>query len=198
MSYPEIIINSLHIKLIPLGDCKCGCENKTTIATQTRKAAKIKKGEPQRYCHGHNEPRIGKEHHNYTGGIKIDNGYIKELSYNHPRSAGGYVKQHILIAEKALGKYLPKGACIHHANGSRNSGPLVICQDTAYHFLLHQRTRAFKACGHASWRKCWICKQHDEPKNIITSGKSSYHCLCERKFQKSLRDKRKCLKKKAE
>lgn len=47
------------------------------------------------------------------------------------------------IALKALGKPLPFNACIHHVNGkhwdNRNCN-LVICENNAYHMLLHSRT----------------------------------------------------------
>jgi len=50
------------------------------------------------------------------------------------------------IAEQALGKPLPKGALVHHADGNAlNNDPenLVICPDNAYHNLLHKRLRQF-------------------------------------------------------
>ncbi len=55
---------------------------------------------------------------------------------------------HVLRAEHALGRPLPKGAVVHHADGSiSDHAPLVICEDTAYHHLLHVRTRVYRAGG---------------------------------------------------
>ena len=58
--------------------------------------------------------------------------------------------EHILIAERALGRYLPDGAEIHHVDENKRNNAnrnLVICQDSAYHKLLHVRTRVLKAGG---------------------------------------------------
>src|SRR5258708_6599812 len=58
--------------------------------------------------------------------------------------------EHELIAEQVLGHPLPKKAEIHHVdnNGLNNEhSNLVICQDHAYHMLLHARTRIVKAGG---------------------------------------------------
>jgi len=99
--------------------------------------------------------------------MKNKNGYAVVLSPEHPRAdRRGYVREHILIAEKVLGRLIPRGVLIHHANGTKDSGPLVICQDDAYHNLLHQRMRALEACGNVHWRKCVVCKEYDDPKNL--------------------------------
>lgn len=54
--------------------------------------------------------------------------------------------EHIVKAEKALGRKLPRGAVVHHMNKipHDNDTPLnlVICPDQAYHLLLHRRMRA--------------------------------------------------------
>lgn len=45
----------------------------------------------------------------------------------------------------ALGKKLPPGAIVHHVDlNPFNNEPtnLVICPDTQYHMLLHERTKA--------------------------------------------------------
>lgn len=95
------------------------------------------------------------------------------------------VYEHILIAEKALGKKLPKEARVHHidGNGKNNSNTnLVICPNESYHKLLHIRQTALDACGNASWRKCTHCQQHDKVTNLKklpSLSESYYHRACD-------------------
>ena len=44
-------------------------------------------------------------------------------------------------AAAALGKPLPAGAEVHHHTYDGHNSQLVICQDSAYHHLLHSRMR---------------------------------------------------------
>jgi hypothetical protein len=126
----------------------------------------------------------------WNGGRIKKKGYISILMPEHSRADGqGYVSEHILIAEKALGKALPDGVEPHHVNeiksDNRNEN-LVLCNDHKYHMLLHQRMRAYKACGHADWGKCWICKQWDSPQNLVNSRRIIYHKKCNNERSKSL------------
>ena len=78
----------------------------------------------------------------------------------------GYVREQILIAEKALGKPLKRPIEVHHVDLSRDNNKrnnLVICQDHAYHCLLHQRTEALRATRNPRARKCQICGSWDDP-----------------------------------
>jgi len=123
---------------------------------------------------------------------KVKKGYgsMRPNGY-HRRSINGKEKsQHVLIAEKALGRFLPKGAQVHHVNGNgldNRSSNLVICQDQAYHSLLHLRTKAIDECGNANWRKCYRCGRYDDPDNLSINKKYAYHKSCEAEYQRNRR-----------
>lgn len=133
----------------------------------------------------------GKKCSHWKGGKRLDKkGYVMIYMPNHLRASYGYVREHILIAEKALGKPLSPGTQIHHHGAKDDNTKIVICENQEYHSLLHLRTRALKACGHVSWRKCTFCKQYDDLANlIIFSGCAAYHKKC-----KSIYDKKRYIK----
>lgn len=72
-------------------------------------------------------------------------GYVNRDGYREFCIDGRKVTEHVLRAEKALGKRLPPKAVVHHMNGNKldNFTPfnLVVCPDQAYHLLLHKRAR---------------------------------------------------------
>lgn len=90
-------------------------------------------------------------------------GYVETRIAGHPRARGKRhsVLEHIVVAERALGKSLPPGVEVHHVSGDRsdNRGSnLVICQDRSYHQLLHHRARVLAEGGKPGISKrCRAC-----------------------------------------
>ena len=96
----------------------------------------------------------------------------------HPR---GRVMEHVLIAEKALGRYLEGDEEVHHHSAKQ----LVICPDRAYHMLLHLRMRSIKVSNKPHYRRCKICKKWDSPKNLYINGWTVYHQSCHAEYNKT-------------
>jgi len=152
--------------------CACGCGDLANLGQEFILKHHYKTGSLNPYWKG--------------GRSRTGLGYMRILRPEHPRAdkSIGYVLEHIIIAEKALGRDLPLRAVVHHANQIENDNRncnLVICEDQGYHNLLHQRLRAFLVCGHATWRKCQFCQTYDDPSAMYCSrGKWSkhYHMKC--------------------
>ena len=132
------------------GYCECGCGGRTTLAKKTRTSRGDVAGHPVRY----------KLHHNKKN---------KPTSsmYRQVKHGGRVTTLHRVRAERALGRPLPKGAVVHHADGSKDDdAPLVICQDERYHKLLHMRMRVKAAGGNPNTDKvctsCGVAKAKSE------------------------------------
>lgn len=112
--------------------CECGCGTPVRYAKTGTLA-----GQPRRFALGHNVQ------------LKTETKWYR-------RRAAGY--EHRLRAERALGRSLPKGADVHHADGTiQAGGTLVICDSRAYHMLLHARMRVLKAGGNPNTDS--VCKR---------------------------------------
>lgn len=138
--------------MIPEGYCHCGCGERTKRAPQSDNKRGYVKGEFYRYVSGHV----------HRGSHMPCRGYRVVRVPGHPAAkSNGCVYLHVVIAESALGHHLPDGAEVHHVDGNHlNNAPsnLVICQDRAYHKLLHFRTRIVRRGGDPnSQRLCGAC-----------------------------------------
>jgi len=188
---------------IPIGFCQYGCGNTTLVAQETSTKKGWVKGQPLKFLFGHGGTRLrGEENPAWKGGRYMNkNGYVQvRVDHEHPRSvAGGYVPEHILVAEKALGKPLPARAVVHHFNenpGDNSNTNLIICEDECYHRTLHRRQRAQAACGNPQYLKCGYCGTYDDPLKLsiyqyhqgrITRG---VHAACRKAYMQSFREKR--------
>lgn len=124
--------------------------------------------------------RCGPDHPRWKGGKRFHrSGYIHVSLGGNRRKA-----EHVLIAEKALGKPLPAGAIVHHVNrnrGDNRNENLVICQDQTYHKLLHTRMDVRDAGGDPNTgRLCTRCRLVKEKLAFSRQAKGAggLHTLC--------------------
>lgn len=101
---------------------------------------------------------------------------VKALTHSRAKERG-YVNEHVVIAEAALGKALPVGAEVHHVNGDKTdnrSSNLVICPSKAYHKLLHRRIRIRAAGGDPNLDK--ICSKCQVAVPLSDFTKHNHRC----------------------
>ena len=164
------------------GLCQCGCGVETSIPLKSSRKRNEIAGVPHKYIKGHHsrDPM----HPQYRGLQRITkDGYVElRMPDNQSASAHGYVLEHVFVVESALGHKLPDGAMVHHVNGDTTDNRrenLVVCQDAAFHKLLHRRSRALSGCGHADWISCVVCKQWGAPGSMyFIRGSSGRHARC--------------------
>lgn len=136
--------------------CACGCGTPTNVVN----------GVPRTWVRGHSRRRVGPP---------------KPGRYVNVWTGAEYRLEHLLVAERALGRALPAGAVVHHVNGEPSDNRpqnLVICEDQAYHLLLHRRTRSLAAAGRPDLRRCRYCGEHDSLDHMYVRRKAGVvtHC----------------------
>ena len=169
------------------GLCRCGCGGNTNLIKKTITKRGLIAGQRFAFLRGH--------------WAKANGDRISETKYRSARSdhGDGYltvterkkvVLEHRAIAERVLGKPLPSTAIVHHADDDRSNNShanLIICQDRAYHKLIHQRSDAYRSCGHANWRRCVFCGVYDDPVNLYIPTKRGAieHRKCGNEYRKA-------------
>lgn len=152
-------------------ECRCDCGAVCFV-----KAGNLNSGNTTSCgCQSSRLKFTGSTNPKWNGGRTVNkDGYVFVLTHGHPRANDGhYVLEHIIVAEKALGQLLPLNAVVHHVNEQKSdnrNGNLVICEDRAYHLLLHARKRAYTATGNTNMRTCGYCGKWDLIENLQFPG----------------------------
>lgn len=95
-------------------------------------------------------------HYKWSGGRIIDSkGYIEVRCDNHPKalSHGKYVKEHRLVMEKHLGRYLEDWEDVHHINGDKQDNIIGNLE-----LISHDKHASLTQTGN----KYWLGKKHSE------------------------------------
>ena len=157
--------------------CECGCGEPATLAKWTDARWGYVKGQPLRFCRGH-QLRVFRPRYRVAGTLyPMTGGDLGLYLPTHPHAnAGGYVLEHLAVVSAALGGAIPERAEVHHVNKIKTDNRpsnLVLCEDAAYHGLLHRRQRALDECGNANWIRCMRCKRYSAPEHVRSylSGK---------------------------
>lgn len=105
------------------------------------------------------------------------------------RKEGCRIREHVFIAEKAIGRKLTSNEVVHHIDGNRsNNSPsnLLICTKE-YHNLLHKRMRALSEGGDPDFLKCKYCKEWDSPNKLYVYSSGNYHIDCMNSYRRNRR-----------
>lgn len=93
----------------------------------------------QTYCSIGCVPRKGEDNPKWRGGRIASDDYIYLFKPDHPfATQDGYVLEHRLVMEKAIGRYLKPKEAIHHLNHNRADNRienLHLCESNGKHFI---------------------------------------------------------------
>jgi len=130
----------------------------------------------------------GKDHWNWRGGIKNNNGYVMVYQPKHPHcDQQGYVRQHRLVMEEDLGRLLEKDEVVHHINGNRADNVIENLQllSKKEHDLIHLRESGYRTPkGNVPWNKG--VPHSNETKKKISESKKKKKIPLVCKFCKNL------------
>lgn len=109
-------------------------------------------------------------HHNWKGGTYITKGYVLEYAPDHPAAATykGYVPQHRLVMEQALGRYLSSDELVHHRNEIKTDNRLENLELTARSSHIKHHKTAAPRDGRG--RFISANGQHERPERVSISA----------------------------
>ena len=124
----------------------------------------------------------GEIHPNWKGGRrKTVQGYIMVYAPNHPRAYRNEVYEHVLVAEKKLGRYLTPNEVVHHINRIKDDNReenIIIFPNNGPHMnshILETWSRKYNKC-----RKCGSSKREHEGRGLC--GNCYKYCQYHKKL----------------
>lgn len=101
---------------------------------------------------GQSKLRGMENHHNWKGGrYKTSDGYRVIKCRDHPFSdSQGYVKEHRLVVEEKMGRYLTKEEVVHHIDFNRSNNNIVnlmLFPTSKAHMKFHTKLKQFGETG---------------------------------------------------
>jgi hypothetical protein len=119
--------------------------------------------------------------------------YWRVLKRGHPRAdKGGFVYEHVLVAEKNLGRFLLPEEEVHHEDEVKTNnspGNIKVFSSHSEHMAAQRRQRALRECGHADWMKCGYCGEYDAPSNLYVytprrRQPRGFHTSCKNSYER--------------
>jgi len=127
--------------------CSPECQKK--LISQINKGHTRNRG---RKCIAGSIAKLGEKNPNWGGGRAEDKYYFKRVCKGHKHAEeNGYVLEHILIAEKMLGRDIKNDEAVHHldGNGKNNDIKNIHIMDKQDHVRFHKLLKAYLiANGH--------------------------------------------------
>lgn len=128
-----------------MSKCNCGCGQETTSDSRGKFRKLVKghviTGEQKAYWRGKKGPNSAA----WKGGVSSGNGYVWIYAPDHPRAEKkGYVSEHILVMEKALGRSILPTERPHHRDFNKKNndpGNLILFKTHGMHTGFHMRLK---------------------------------------------------------
>lgn len=120
---------------------------KIGLSGMGREVSKENKERARQRWVGKNNPNFdkhlyGEDSPHWQGGLTLNNGYIMIYQPNHPYTdKAGYIREHRLVMEKFLGRYLEPAEVVHHINGIKDDNRienLMLFDNQSKHTEFHQ------------------------------------------------------------